>query len=276
METLVIAFYCVADDLFKSMHIREDQQVQMNNAEVVTVAWTAAYFFGGNWESAREFLKEERYIPRMLSKSRFCRRLHEIPESFWQQLAGFFSRARQGLESSNKFIVDSFPIAVCDNIRAKRRHLLKEERYRGKCASKRRYFIGIKVHVLMTLDYRPVEWLFTPGCESDIRAFRRLNLNIAEGSSIYGDAAYTDYEEEDLLGEAEGTKLYAQRKCNSKRKRPGWLEFLITLMRKKIETGFSMITSRFPKSIHAVTNEGFLLKCASFITAFACWRAFDL
>lgn len=276
METHIIAFYCVADDLFKSMPIREDWQIHMNNAEVVTVAWVAAYFFGGNWENARKFLKEEGYIPQMLSKSRLCRRLHEIPEEFWQQLSGFFSETSQDMKGNKEFIVDSFPIAVCDNIRAKRRHLLKGERYRGKCASKRRYFIGIKAHVLMTPDYRPIEWLFTPGCESDIRAFRRFNLNIPEGSTIYGDAAYTDYEEEDLLMEAVGTKLYAQRKCNSKRKRPGWLEFLITLTRKKIETGFSMITSRFPKAIHAVTSAGFLIKCASFITAFACCRACGL
>jgi hypothetical protein len=122
----------------------------------------------------------------MLSKSRFCRRLHEISEQFWQQLAGFFSRASQDVESNNEFIVDSFPIAVRDNIRAKRRRLLKEERYRGKSASKRRYFMGIKAHVLMTLDYRPVEWIFTPGYESDIQAFRRLNLNIPERSAFMG------------------------------------------------------------------------------------------
>ncbi len=79
METQIIFFYCVADNLFKSMRLKEDSQVYMSNAEVVTVAWVASWFFGGHWEKARIFLKEHRYISRMLSKSRFCRRLHAIP-----------------------------------------------------------------------------------------------------------------------------------------------------------------------------------------------------
>ena len=50
MENQIIFFYCVADDLFKSMDLKEDSQVCMNNAEVVTVSWVASWFFGGNWE----------------------------------------------------------------------------------------------------------------------------------------------------------------------------------------------------------------------------------
>lgn len=273
METQIIFFYCVADDLFKAMHIKEDSQVHMNNAEVVTASWVASWFFGGNWEKARTFLQEDGYIPRMLSKSRFCRRLHAIPEEFWQQLPFFLPEIEQEIQNNKEFIIDSFPLPACDNIRIKRRHLLQGEEYRGKCVSKKRYFLGVKVHVLMTPNYCPIEWILTPGCENDVKAFHRFNFNLPEGSVIYADPAYNDSQEEDLLKEAEGIELYVQRKSNSKRKRPGWLEFLITLMRKKVETGFSMISCLFPKSIHAVTDQGFLIKCASFITAFTCWKA---
>jgi len=269
METQIIFFYCVADELFKAMHLKEDQQVFMNNAEVVTVSWVSSWLFGGNLEKARSFLKEERYIPQMLSRSRFCRRLHAIPESFWQQLTSFLAGDQQ---EKKEFIIDSFPIPACDNIRIARRHLLRDTSYRGKCVSKRRYFLGIKAHVLMTSHYYPLEWVFTPGSESDVRALRRFNFNLPEGSVIYADPGYTDYVEEDLMLEAQNITLYAQRKSNSSRKREGWLEFLIGVMRKKVETGFSMLTSLFPKSIHAVTDRGFMIKCASFITAFACCR----
>lgn len=272
----MIAFYRVADDIFKSMPIKEDGQVHMNNAEVVTVSWVASWFFGGNWEKARAFLQEEGCIPRMLSQSRLCRRLPAIPEEFWLQVSFFLPSLKQEMQSKKEFIIDSFPIAACDNIRIPRRHLLRGEQYRGKCASKRRYFLGVKAHVLMTADYCPIEWILTPGSESDIKAFHRFNWNLPEGSEIYADPAYTDYQEEDLLMESQGIQLYAQRKANSKRKRPGWLEFLISQMRKKVETGFSMLTALFPKSIHAVTDSGFMIKCASFITAFTCWRAMSL
>lgn len=269
METQIIFFYCVADNLFKSMRLKEDSQVYMSNAEVVTVAWVASWFFGGHWEKARIFLKEHHYISRMLSKSRFCRRLHAIPEAFWQQLSLFLFKTKQEKE----FIIDSFPIPACDNIRIARRRIFRGERYRGKCVSKRRYFLGLKAHVLMTSDYHPLEWILTPGCESDVKALHRFNLPIPKGSVVYADSGYTDYEEEDLLLEGENIELYAQRKSNSKRRRPGWLEFLITTMRKKVETGFSMLTNLFPKNIHAVTDEGFMVKCASFITAFSCSMA---
>lgn len=273
METQIIQFYCVSDDLFKAMHVEEDPQVLMNNAEVTTVSLVSALFFGGNWEKARAFLQEQGYIPQMLSKSRFCRRLHAIPEEFWQLLPSAFPIVEREVNENKEFIVDSFPISACDNIRIKGRHLFRGKKYRGKCVSKRRYFLGLKAHILMTPTYHPIEWVLTPGCENDVKAFRRFPLNLPEESTIYADAAYTDYEIEDLLIETQKTHLLAQRKSNSRRQRPGWLEFFITIMRKKVETGFSMLTNLFPKSIHAVTNQGFMLKCASFITAFSCWRA---
>jgi hypothetical protein len=42
----------------------------------------------------------------------------------------------------------------------------------------------------------------------------------------------------------------------------------------RIETVFSEITSGFPKHIHAVTVEGFLLQATLFIFAFALSKAF--
>jgi hypothetical protein len=39
------------------MHHQEDPQCQMSDAEVLTTAFTAAFFFRGNLESARWMLK---------------------------------------------------------------------------------------------------------------------------------------------------------------------------------------------------------------------------
>jgi DDE family transposase len=273
MDTEIIFFYCVADDFFKSMHLKEDSQVHMNNAEVATVALTAACFFCGNLESSRKFLLENDYIPNMLSKSRLCRRLHSIPEEFWQYLPLSLPGIKEEMNKNKEFIIDSFPVPSCDNIRIARRHLYKEECYRGKCVSKRRYFLGLKAHLLMTIDYQPVEWILTVGSENDNKAFGRFNLNLPEGSIIYADSVNINYEVEDLLADAENIKLYSQRKSNSKRQRPGWTEYIIKMMRKKVETGFSVLTHLFPKKIHATTDEGFALKCAFFITAFSCLQS---
>ena len=50
----------------------------MSDAEVMTTALVAALFFGGHFKTAYDFLKTHHYIPNMLSKSRFNRRLHRI------------------------------------------------------------------------------------------------------------------------------------------------------------------------------------------------------
>ena len=78
MDDKIIATFCLCDDLLKAIHHYESPQCQMNDAEVMTTALVAALFFGGKHESARLMLKENGYIPQMLSKSRFSRRLHRV------------------------------------------------------------------------------------------------------------------------------------------------------------------------------------------------------
>jgi len=121
--------------------------------------------------------------------------------------------------------------------------------------------------MLTDLRGHPIEVIFTPGSESDIRAFRRFDLNLPEGSFIYGDRAYTDYDYEDALLDEGGIRLVAQRKQNSRRPLIGPRRYLQACGRKRIETTFSQITSRFPRSIVATTGKGFELKVFCFVLA---------
>src|SRR5215831_7379034 len=82
MDDKIIAIFCLCDDLLKAMHHQEDRQCQMNDTEIMTTALVASLFFRGNQESARAMLQSHGYIPRMLSKSRFSRRLHRMKELF--------------------------------------------------------------------------------------------------------------------------------------------------------------------------------------------------
>ena len=78
MDDKIIATFCLCDDLLKTIHHQEDCQCQMNDAEIMTTACIASLFFRGNHESARAMLKQHGYIPHMVSKSRFNRRLHRL------------------------------------------------------------------------------------------------------------------------------------------------------------------------------------------------------
>jgi len=53
VDEKIIATYCLCDDLLHAMHHQEDPQCQIRNAEVLTTAFRAAFFFRGHLESAR-------------------------------------------------------------------------------------------------------------------------------------------------------------------------------------------------------------------------------
>ncbi len=156
MDDSVLAIYCLCDDLLKALKHSEDSQRQMSDAEVRTTAIVAALYFGGNFERARSLLTNARYIPGMLSKSQFNRRLHSV------------------------------------------RDLLQER------------------------------------CEIE---------------------------------------LSPMRKKNSRRPSSASLAYLQAVGRKQVETAGSMIERLLPKSIHAVTANGFTLKVFLFVLAYSFSRA---
>src|SRR5215211_3968134 len=82
MDTQIILVYCLCDDLLKAMPHREDRQCQMSDAEVMTTAIVAALNHSGNFVKASEMLSEHGYIPAMLSRSRFSRRLQRVKSMF--------------------------------------------------------------------------------------------------------------------------------------------------------------------------------------------------
>lgn len=266
MDDKIIAIFCLCDDLLKAMHHHEDRQCQMNDAEIMTTALIAALFFRGNHESARAMLKQYGYVTHMVSKSRFSRRLHRIKELF----IIFFNLLAQTWKTLNTeaiYVIDSIPIAVCDNIRIRRSKLYSAEDFRGYQASKKRYFYGLKIHLMVTQDGQPVECFLTPGGFGDVDALKYYAYELPDGSILYADKAYNDYEIEDLLKEVEHIHLIPMRKKNSKRALSPSSAFVQSYHRKRVETAGSLIEQLLPKSMHAVTSPGFELKVALFVIA---------
>jgi hypothetical protein len=275
MDDKIIAMYCLCDDLLKAMHHCTDPQCKMSDAEVMTTALTAALFFRGTLESARMMLKQHSYIPQMLSKSHFSRRLHRLKETF-MLLFSLLGTVWKKLNDEAIYVIDSFPIAVCDNIRIPRAKLYPEERFRGYLPSKKRYFYGLKVHLLITKAGQPVEFFLTHGGFGDVEALKYYSFDLPAGAIIYADRAYNDYEIEDLLKEAEHIQLVPMRKKNSQRPLPPYVSFVQHYHRKMIETAGSLIEQMLPKSIHAVTPQGFELKVVLFVVAYSlsCYNEF--
>jgi hypothetical protein len=120
---------------------------------------------------------------------------------------------------------------------------------------------------MVTKDGQPVEYFLTPGSFGDVDALKYYAYELPDGSIIYADKAYNDYEIEDLLKEVDHIALIPIRKKNSKRALPPEVSFVQHYYRKMIETAGSLIEQLLPKSIHAVTSQGFELKVALFVIA---------
>ena len=265
--------YCIIDDLLKARGHIDDVRCELSDAEVITTALVAARYFGGNIEHARAFLRETGLMPRMLSRSRLNRRLHAVADlahTLFHQLGAVLKEA----STSVKYLLDSFPVAVCDNIRISRSRLVRGEQFRGRAAAHRRYFYGVRVQVVTTEEGIPVELAFLPGAASDVRALEVLPLSLPAGSELFMDSGYTDYGAEDAAKELDGVTFAVQRKRNSRRWDEPWRAYYKQLMRKRIKTVFSQIKAMFPRHIHATSFRGFLLKVSLFVIAFAIDKAF--
>jgi hypothetical protein len=263
----IIGIYCFVDDLLKGIGHKEDSRRKVSDSEIITTAMVSALYFGGHLDNARHMMKMTGMIPRMLDKSRFCRRFHQL-EPLLCMLFFQIGQHIKNIAGATDYVIDSFPVAVCDNIRISRCKLLQGKKWWGKQCSMRRYFYGVKVQVLTTSSGIPVEFCFVPGSENDVQALKKLPMTVAPESKIYGDSAYTDYTIEDDMRDGDLIELMIQRKSNSKRPDEPWIRFLKLQMRKGIETTFSMLKGLFLRKIHAVTFKGFILKILMFIIGF--------
>lgn len=268
MNDKIIAIYTITDDILIELGHHEDSQRKVSDAEVITIAVVAMRYFHGNFEKARIFLKEFGYVPNMISKSRFCRRLRGI-RGLLSEIFCFLSEIWKKINTGSVCLIDSFPVPVCDNIRISKSKIFRGEEYRSYNASKRRYFYGLRVHMMFSASGEPVEVFLTPGKTNDTAATKMYDYDLPKGSIVYGDKAYNVYEIEDLLAETAEIRLMPIRKKNSHRKFPPYIEYLQKKARKMAETANSVITGMFPKKIHAVTADGFAMKVFLFVLAYS-------
>ena len=266
METEIITIYVICAEFLEYMNQQDHPDSEMSDAEVLTVGLVAMLYCGGNYSQARRWLGVPHYMPHMLSKSQFSRRLNRLQPL----LLSLFRLMAEPFKDNNHdqiYALDTFPISVCDNYRIKRCRIYTDESYRGYIASKKRYFYGLKVHLLVTQQGQPVEFFFTPGSASDVAHLDDFDFDLPPQATVYADKAYNHYLIEDCLAEDGHITLSPFRKKNSKRPVPPWIAFLQHHYRKIVETSASLVERLLPRHIHATNTAGFELKVILFILA---------
>lgn len=265
MDTEIIIIYCLVDDYFKGIGHQEHPQTQLSDAAILTTAIVAATCHGGNFAMAQGRLKAPHYFGCILSRSRFSRRLNRLKDHLLTLISLLGLIWKEG-NSDQIYIVDTFPLPVCDNYRIRRCRIYQEEKFRGYQASKRRYFYGLKLHMVVTEGGQPVEFFLTPGSFSDTGEMPWFDFDLPEGAIVLGDKAYNVYWLEDVLKEA-GINVWPIRKKNSKRPLEPWQRGLISLCRKRVQTTGSLLERLLPKHIHATSATSFELKVVLFVLA---------
>ena len=262
----VIAIYCLVDDLLKEMNHKEHNNRYFTDGQVITTALVSALYFRGNQTMALGYM-DSHVFAKVLKKSGFTKRLHRLKEILmfiFLRIGRVFKYLCREME----YIMDSFPVKVCHNIRISRCKIFRNEKYRGYNASKRENFYGVKIQLVTTAGGIPVEMYLVEGAEHDSQILKRMYHDLPPESSLYGDSGYTNYEIGDMLLEAEQVRLMTSRKKNLKRKDIPAVAFIKEHMRKRIETSISQICALMPRHINAVTADGFIIKLILFVMAF--------
>lgn len=269
METFAIIVYVISDEVLRILGVEDNPQSQMSNAEVITFAVISAKFFSGNCKTARYLCYRLNLFPSILSNSRLNRRIHNIAWNCWYAIFRLLAMLHKQSDATCYFAVDSFPVLYCQKNRIDKRKRFLERQYLGFAASQKRYFCGIKVHMVVTNQGHPVEVAFKPGSESDVNVLWTMELDLPINAELYADGAYNCFDLEDILQD-EGISLLAKRGSQAKsRLRTFEEERLISSRRQIVETAFSGITSLFPRYIRSRTESGFLIKVFCFILAYS-------
>ena len=167
MQEQAIAIYCVCEEVLRVFQFRDDPQCKMTTSEVMAFALISAIHYGADYCKTRLVSFAFNYFPNILSLSRLVRRVHCVPEAIWMMV---FTALRIYLrKSSNQyFIVDSFPVKTYETHKSFRARIFQGKKYHGYSSTKKSYFFGVKIHMIIDEEGVPIEFCFTPGSVSDI------------------------------------------------------------------------------------------------------------
>lgn len=162
MNDEIVTIYRIVDDILKAMNFKDDPKAKMSSSEVLTTAIIACLFFGGNFRKALKLMSL--FCSYVLSESRFLRRLKRLNqklENIFEVTVMLFKSILP--ETVESYAIDTFPIEVCENIRANRCKVASGKEFRGYVASKRVYYHGVKLHIVASDKGYIREFLITPG-----------------------------------------------------------------------------------------------------------------
>ena len=232
------------------------------DSDILAIGWLLEYITEDSENAGYRRLKAElkTVFPSLPERSRFNRRrrnLSTASEVLRRALTGYFPK-------SDVFLVDSFPMPVCDFKRAK---LSKSDlkwadasgtlATYGYCATKSlATFLGFRGHLITTGTGVPVDFAIA-SADIDDREVLPLLAERGRYPILLGDKGYISGSLQEALLETENTCLLPTLRSNQKQQYPETFRKLQVRVRRRIETTIGQLTEQFHVSrVRARTHRG--------------------
>lgn len=248
-EQLVL-LYCTVDDLLKKQSSngewrRSNHKPRLTDAEVLVIALMQSYFRTDTLKRTYLLVRANdptafKHLP---SYKQWLARLHQLSE---QTGAMIFSVPLAVEDVAEEiYLIDSYPVKMCEEIRHGRVNLLRDEgAYFGKTS--KGWFFGFKLHVLTTLKGKIICAILTNGNVDDREGARILAQYLEEGSLCVADLGYRGDGFQTELFEEEGVLFLTRADITDME-----LKKVHSKIRSRVETTFGELWSRFTDRIYS-------------------------
>ena len=219
-------------------------------SDILTIAWLLEYIGADSEHSGYRRLKVKlrtlfAYLPERSRFNRRRRNLSMASEVLRQALTDYCPK-------TDVFLVDSFPIPVCDFKRAKAsKSDLKWADASGTlatyghCATKSLgTFFGFRGHLISRVDGVPVDFAIASADIDDREVLGVLSQG-GRYPMVLGDKGYVSASLQRELLETENTCVFATHRSNQKQQYPETFRKLQVRLRRRIETTLSQLTQQF-------------------------------
>lgn len=187
--------------------------------------------------------------------------------------------AEQMSEGESFFLVDSMPMPVCKNAREGRlkvcREVFETAPDKGYSAVNKQYFIGYKLHAVVSLDGVVHSMDLSKASVHDLHYLSDVKYSGLNNCTLIGDAGYISSEVRTDLFNSVGVELRTPMRSNQKNFRP--FPFVFKKCRKRIETLFSQLCDQMMiKRNYAKTFSGLSGRVISKVTAVTALQMMNL
>lgn len=246
--------YCLVDDGLKSEKHggnwrKSNHNPKCTDAEIIAVAMMQSYFGCATLKRTYLLVKanDPKAFPHLPGYQQWLARWHRL--SF--QMGAILESIPLNIKDTEEiYLIDSFPVNMCQPIRHGRVNLLRDQ---GASFGKgtKGWFFGFKLHVLSTRTGQIVGAVLLPTSYDDRAGARMLASLMTEGSLCLADLGYRGESFQLEMYEDEGVLFLTRADIESQK-----LKILHSTIRERVEGIFSSLWARFATRVYSRSWHG--------------------